>query len=569
MCIYLKREDLTKIMFFVGYNYHLRYYNIVRKIEDLEKNALRLQKLVNDNYQPLLFKEGEIKKNGKKIFDIKEVNIHYESKISKVASFTKNFTSLLYTEESKYYLMIDIISETTQYCSDLASIIIGLKEFDTNKGTFFQINDATIKNWFSDLTKPSLKDFEKILNLMPLNELPSEERFKITLKHDAFLWNLNKIGRFYSYNYDYLYTPFRHGMKGSFHKDSDNQIFCRTLTKDKKWNFYYLSDNRISECKEIADLIFNIFHNELNPILFGKVLSPSLGKFRIQVSDAPNLPIKLFNPEDIKKEFTTIKNIKINAFHMKDFASIHEFAKITESKISFKYKKMKKGTSLFTIDGSDYYLDSFFSFFKKIKKNEYIIIYSSPLAFFVELAYISITSNEIHDFKISQIKDIIFHYLTMEKELDFFLEDPSKIPYRTKQFKTLTNEIIMDFILLIGLYFNDKIYRKVQFSDEEIDYLVYIQEKRIIRLIHGMNLIIKFPSDIMIQILFQLLIINYLKTNQIEQFCKELNIKNINDFLETSVGYLENSVKKDLDLEILLKFLDYLFDFINHLEDTK
>ena len=66
MCIYLEQENLTKIVFFTGYNYHLRYYNIVRKIDDLEKNAQRLQKIVNDDYKPLIFKGGEIQKKGKK-----------------------------------------------------------------------------------------------------------------------------------------------------------------------------------------------------------------------------------------------------------------------------------------------------------------------------------------------------------------------------------------------------------------------------------------------------------------------------------------------------------------------
>ncbi len=568
MCIHLEQEDITKIMFFTGYNYHLRYYNIVRKIHDLEKNAQRLQKIVNDDYKPIIFKGGEIQEKGKKFFDVKEIKIDLKSNTSRDSSFTKKFTSLPYTEESKYYLMIEIISETTQYCSDLASIIIGLKEFNTNKVTFSQINDATIKKWFINLAEPSIKDYVKIFDLVPLNELTLEKRFKINLKHETLLWNLNKIGRFYWYNYDYLYTPFRHGMKGSFLKDSENRVFCRTLTKDRRWNLYYLSDDRISKCKEIADLVFTIFHNDLKPILFSKILSPSLGKLRVQLPDAPNLPIKSFNPEIIKDEFTSLKNIKINYFSTENIASIHEFAKISENNINFKYKKMKKGTSLFKIDGSDYYLDSFFSFSKKLKKDEYIIICNSPLAYFIELAYISITSHKIHDFKVRQIKESILHYLTIEKELDYLLNDPSKIIHRTEQFKALSNEIIKDFILLVGLYFNNENYRKFQFSDEEINYLIYIQKKKIISSIHRKNLIAKLPSDIMIQIIFQLLVVEYFKTNQIDNLNKELRIKDLDHFLKSSANYLENSVKKDLDLEILLDFMNYLYNFINYLEDN-
>jgi hypothetical protein len=555
-------------VFFTGYNYHLRYYNIVRKIDDLEKNAQRLQKIVNDDYKPLIFKGGEIQKKGKKIFDVKEIKIHLKSKISKDSSFKKKITSLPYTEECKYYLMIEIISETTQYCADLASIIIGLKEFNTNKVTFSQINDASIKKWYINLEEPSLKDFVKIFDLVPLNELTLEERFIIDLKHEKLLWNLKKIGRFYWYNYDYIYTPFRHGMKSSFYKDSENHVYCRTLTKDKRWNLYYLSDERISKCKEIADLIFTIFHNDLKPILFSKIISPSLGKLRFQLSDAPKLPIRSFDPEIIQKEFTSLKNIKINSFYTKDIASIHDFAKISENNINFKYKKMKKGTSFFKIDGSDYYLDSFFSFSKKLKKDEFIIICNSPLAYFIELAYICITSHEIHDFKIKQIKESILHYLTIEKELDFLLNDPSKIFNRIEQFKALTNEIIKDFILLVGLYFNDEIYGKLQFSDEEINFLIYIHKKEIIRSIHRKNLMTKLPSDIMLQIIFHLFIIDYLKTNQIDNLKRELRIKDLDEFLKFSANYLVNSVKNDLDLEILLNFMNHLFNFINHLEDV-
>jgi len=86
-------------MFFTGYNYHLRYYNIVRKIDDLEKNALRLQKIVNDDYKPLIFKGGEIREKGRKIFDVKEIKIDLKTNNSRDSYFTKKITSIPYTEE--------------------------------------------------------------------------------------------------------------------------------------------------------------------------------------------------------------------------------------------------------------------------------------------------------------------------------------------------------------------------------------------------------------------------------------------------------------------------------------
>ena len=104
---------------------------------------------------------------------------------------------------------------------------------------------------------------------------------------------------------------------------------------------------RVNECKKIAELIFSIFHYDLKPTLFSKALSSSLGKLRFQVPDTPKLPIKSFNPEVIRKEFTFLKNIKIHYSSTENIASIHEFAIIPENSIDFKYNKMKKGASIF------------------------------------------------------------------------------------------------------------------------------------------------------------------------------------------------------------------------------
>ncbi len=562
----MEQERLTKIVFFTGYNYHLRYFNILRKIEDLVKNAERLQKLVNENYKPLMVKRGVFyNKEGSRL-DVKEIKLDIKSNGLKIPIQSKKVSSIPYSEESKYYLMIEIISETTQYYADLASILIGLRDFNIKRDGFSQIKDATIKKWYKNWEEPSLMDFVRIFDLGPLNELSLEERFHIDLRYETLLWNLNTIGRFYWYNYDYVYTPFRHGMKSSFYKDAENHIYCRTLTKDKRWNLYYLSDERISKCKEIANLIFTIFNNSLKPILFSKILSQSSIKLSFQIPKAPKLPDKSFVHEKIQKAFTSLENIKINSFHAKDIASIHEFAKVSENNVKFKYTKMKKGISSFKIDDNDYYLDSLFSFSKRLKLNDYFIIFNSPLAYFIELTYISITNHKIHDFKMGQIKDSIFHYLAVEKDFDYLLKDPSKMIHRTKQFEAITNEIMKDYILLIGLYFNTKIYRNFQFSDEEINFIIYIQKKKIIRLIHRKNLMTKPSADITLQIMFQLLIINYFKTSQIEDFFKALKIKNTEDFLKSSVNYLVSSVKKDLDLEIMLDFLNYLFNLINNIE---
>ncbi|KKN54967.1 hypothetical protein LCGC14_0586890 [marine sediment metagenome] len=54
----------------------------------------------------------------------------------------------------------------------------------------------------------------------------------------------------------------------------------------------------------------------------------------------------------------------------------------------------------------------------------------------------------------NQIKESIYNYLAIEKDFGYLLQDPSKIKHRADQFTALANEIMKDFILLIGLHIN-------------------------------------------------------------------------------------------------------------------
>lgn len=563
----MEQEELTKVIFFTGYNYYLRYCNIIRKIEDFKRNTERFQKVINEKYKPLIFQGGEIFREGKKILNIKKIKTELKSQPSRGYSYKKNFTSIPYTEEGKYYLTVEIISETTQYCADLASIIIGLKDFKTKKSTFSQIEDAKIKVWYQDQKQPSLEDFVEIFNLAPLNELSPEERFNIGLKYDQLLWNINIIGDFYWYNYDYLYTPHRHGMKGSFCKDSEGRIYCRTLTKDKRYNFLYLSDDKISRCQKIAEIIYSVFHDHLSLILLSKGIAPFINHLRFKVSKAPKLPDKSFNPELIRKEFVDLKNNNIHYFTIKDFASIHKFAKIPENNLEFRYIKMKKGSSFFNIDGSSHYLDSFFSFSKKLRLNEFIIICNCPLAYFIELAFINIISNHIFKLTIEQIKESLYHYLAVEKNINYLLKDPSQIMRRTHQMKAITDETINDFIVLIGLYYNKGILDKLTFSNEELDFFIYFYERKIMRLFNTKFYMKKLYSDIIIQILIQLLIMAFFKNdNPINKYAKGLELEDFQNFLEKSSDFITKSVKNKLELEFLLEFMDLLYNTTNKIE---
>ncbi len=565
----MEQEELIKIVFFTGYNYYLRYCNIIRKINDFKRNTERFQKIINEKYKPLIFQGGEIFKNGKKIHEVKKIKAHIEAQPPEGYSITKKFTSIPYTEEGKYYLMVEIISETTQYCSDLASIVIGLKDFKTNKSTFSQIEDARIKEWYQDQNKPSLEDFIDIFNLSPLNELTPEERFNLSLRHDYLLWDIYQIGNFYWYNYNYLYTPHRHGMKGSFCKDSEGRIYFRTLTKDKRFNLLYLSNDRLNKCREIINKVYSVFHDHLSLILFSKGLTPFFKHLKFKVSEAQKLPNKLFNPDLIRKEFKDLKAMNFHHFTTKDIPSIHKFANRVETKLDFKYKKMKKGTSFFNIDGVSHYLDSFFSFSKEIRQNEFIIICNCPLAYFLELAFINITSNHIFKLTIDQIKESVYHNLAIEKNLNYLLREPLQTMRRTQQIKGRTDEIVMDFICLIGIYYAKDIFDNLHFSSEELDYFIYFYEEKIIRLINSKFFMNKLYSDIILQIFIQLLIIAFFKKdNLINKYTKELKFEKFQNFLKKSLDLILKSVKNNLDLESLLKFMNLLYDTTNEVERT-
>lgn len=567
----MEQEKLTKITFFTGYNYHLRYFNIKRKIKNLDINAEMLQEIINEEYKPLIFEGGEISKNGQKIFDIKKIQAHFKSKGPKqnqnYSYLKKTIKSIPYTEEAKYYLMVEIISETTQYCADLASILIGLKDFGTKKSTFSQIKDARIKKWYLDYKTPSMDDFLNIFNFPQLSKLTPEERFAINLKFEELNWSLIKIGKYYSYNYDYLYTPYRHGMKGSFWREGADNIFCRTLTKDKRYNLFHLSKNRIDECLEIADLIYFIFHNDLQKILFSKGLSPLFKNFRLKLPKAPEIPNQSFNPKDIKEKLPYLRDLKLNCFNSNDIGSIHEFCKNSENNINFQYVKPKNGVPHFKLDCIQYFLDEFYSFSKKIKEKEYIIISISPLALFIELLYISLRNNSRYNLMFELIGDSIFNYLVVEKNLDFVFNDLSKTINRAKQFKGITDEIVEDFIILIGLNYYKDIIEGIQISDKEISYLIYIYKCKITRRINRINFMKKSCPDIILNTLVQILIVGCLtEYNHLQQFAKELKINNLDDFLRKCYDYISNSIKNELEIDFLLELVNFLYETTNFLD---
>lgn len=560
-------EKVTKIAFFTGYNYSLRYFNIKRKYEDLRNNAERLQTIINEEHKPFIFKGGELVKNGKKIFDVTKIQATMKTKEPKQGSFTKKFTSIPYTEQALHYLMVDIILEATQYCADLASVILGLKDFRSSKSTYSQIEDVRIKKWYRDYEKPSLEEFLDIFDLPPFYKLTPEERFNISLKYDELKWNLNKIGKFYWYNYDYLYTPIRHGMKGTFFKDEKNHVFFKTLTKDKKWNLYYLSESRINECLQISELIYIVFNNYLQEILFSRGLSPLFKSIRIKVLKGPTLPVESFDPTLITIKFIDLPEIIVHHFTTNDISSLHQFANNPQNNIDYKYIKNINGISLFKLDGTPYYLDELFSFSKKLSEKIYLIITNSPFAYFVELMYISLKIKPLDKVLFEQVGDSIFNYLAVEKNIDYVLEDPSKIIHRTNQLKAITDKLVEDVVILTGLNYYKETIDNSQFNDKELIYFCYIYEKKIIRFLNMKGLFSDSSPDIILQVLVDILIINSMMgPKSIMKYADALKLKNLEPVLTKCVYLISKSTQEGLNLEFLLLLLDFLYDTTSSLE---
>ena len=563
----METEKVTKIAFFTGYNYYLRYFNIKRKHEDLKNNAERLQTIINEEHKPFIFKGGELVRNGKKIFDVTKIQATMKTKEPTRGSYTKKFTSIPYTEQALHYLMVEIIIETTQYCADLASIILGLKDFRSSKSTYSQIEDVRIKKWYRDYEKPSLEEFLDIFDLPQFHELTPEERFNISLKIDELKWNLNKIGKFYWYNYDYLYTPIRHGMKGTFFKDKENHVFCKTLTKDKKWNFYHLSENRIKECLQIAELIYTIFNKYLQEILFSRGLSPLFKNIRFNVPKGPPLHVESFDPKCITIKFIDLIEITVHHFTTDDISSLHKFASNPRNNIDYNYIKNENGVSLFKLDGTPYYLDELFSFSKKLSEKKFLIITNSPFAYFVELMYISLRIKPLDNVLFEQVRDSIFNYLAVEKNIDYVLENPSKIIHRTNQLKWITDKLVEDFVILASLNYYKETIDNSQFKDKEFNYFCYIYEKKITRFLNMKELFSDSSPDIILQVLVDILIINSLIGHKsIMKYADGLKLENLEPFLTRCTDLISKATTVGLNLEFLLLLLDFLYDTTTNLE---
>lgn len=137
----MKVPNMNKEFFLRNYNYHFRFANIKRKIRDYQLNAEKLQEVMETIYKPIKIK-GVLREKGKKIFEHEGIFLTMISDVIEgPTKIRKKYYMLSKKEQIKYLLLLEIISETTQYCADLAAIMISLRDFNKNKLSIVNITD--------------------------------------------------------------------------------------------------------------------------------------------------------------------------------------------------------------------------------------------------------------------------------------------------------------------------------------------------------------------------------------------------------------------------------------------
>ncbi len=565
--IYLRK--LQKDFFLKNYSYYFRFCNIKRKIRNLESYSSDLSEIIQEEYKPFILKEAELRYKKQKLADIKKFKITVSDKleIEDPKSLKLTFYSIPPSEQAKYLLFLEIISETTQYCADLASVLISLKNYEKNKLSIIRIHDKSIREWYKDKKKPSLNDFLKILNYPPLNTLPLEKRFYITIRYDKLYWTLKEIGKFYNDYYKYIYTPYRHNMKIFLLKSQKDDIFFFRLDDDGTYHGMNFPKAKILDrCQEIATLIYEIFKDYLEVILFGKILAPTLKNLGIELPKAPVMPIIHFNADNINKKLNISTGLKISHFLIDDIPSIFKYFKSRNIDENIKYKKKKDGVDLIKIYNDLLYLDDFWAHITSFGESEYLILSSSPLSYSTEMMYIKLNQNlNLHNM-LRLVNISLLYYIDGVKSLIILPKAASpKLLKEIGRFNHISNKIINSLKFLFSLYYNKDFIIHYKFSSDEISFFIYIFERQIIRLLFTKTYVKRLFFDQILEILIKALIINF--------FSKEHHIfKTISNFiqndklelfLECSKNLIMNLINSNFNFEILYTFVYSLYCFSN------
>ena len=553
----MDQEELIKLTYFGGYNYFLRSCNIKRKIDNLETNSESLKNIIKKNYKPFIFQGGSLSKNGQEIAKVKKIEVKIESEKKIISNKKLTVKSIDPEEKAKPFLIVDIIAETTQYCADLASAMIGLRDYQTNKFTYLNVKDSKIRDWYLKLDQPTFDDFLKILNFPKIHMIKPGERLSLNLKYERILWKLKKIGKFYNNYYKYIYTPYRHNMKISFWEDDAGRIWCRTLTEDKKYNFFYISQDRLNQCLDIVETIYDIFHNELGSILFSKHFTLFKQEKKIREIKAPSLPYYPVN-DKIIQIFDNLKEFSIHYFPINDIPKISKFINSRKTNIKFKYFKK---TNTISIDGKKYLLDEFWAYYNKFNKNELLLLYSCPLSLFIELAVFTVRENNILNEMYKNSKDIVLNYLVI-KDISFFSKNIVK---RVEMMNSLVDQIMNDFLILFSIYVNSEKYERITFKEEEINYLKFHYETKILKILNQGEYMKKFYEDHYINLFILILIIDYFQdySSEIDSLSKTMK-NDLNVDIKELAQILIKIKNKGLNFNDIIYFFNDLFDKIDN-----
>jgi len=430
----MKVPNMNKEFFLINYNYHFRFANIKRKIREYQLNAEKLQEVMETIYKPIKIK-GVLREKGKTIF---EHEVIFSTMISDViegpTKIRKKYYVLSKKDQIKYLLLLEIISETTQYCADLAAIMISLRDFNKNKLSIVNITDTSLKEWYVDINKPTLETYLEILRYPPIQNLDREQGFYMRLNHEKLRMKLKLIGAFYHFHYDNIYMPYRHGMRIFLQKDEKGVIYFFGLSKKGNFRRIDLKKDILEQCESICEFIYEIFDKNLRLLLETKIFERTASKKESKIGyDIPipkELPIITFDKDDINRRLNLSNQITIHHFLVNDIQAFLKFNNTNQLGIKINYNRSQKDKNRIIINGLQMDFNDFWSLVLPIKQDELIFLSCCPLAYSVEIMRLKLYLNPRYSQILLEIKDSIKFFIT--NELKELLYEPiySNIPVK-------------------------------------------------------------------------------------------------------------------------------------------
>ena len=566
----MENSNMNKEFFLRNYNYHFRYANINRKIKKFEENSRDLEKILNESYEPFIIR-STISSKGKKIFEHEGIALTMKSDVLEgTLKIRKKYFTLPKKAQLKYLLIAEIISETVQYCADLASIILSLRDFNKKKLSIIDVTDTYIKQWYRDFEKPALEEFLEILNYPPLSELNREQRFYFELLYDEFQMKLKLIGAFYNFHYDNIYVPYRHGMRIFLQKDKEGVVYFFGLSKEGNFKRVDFKKTVLKQCEKISEFILEIFEKQLALLLETKIFEKyAFLEHRLVDDLVPtpiNLPIIEFDPEIINQKLNLSNDIIIHHFSVNNLNAFIKFNNIQNLGIRISYSSKQKEKNIIIIDGNTNYLDSFWSLRIPREKNAFIILSCCPLSYSIDLMLLRLQVDPYYSKMFKEIQDSIKFFLTVEMKEKYTEPIYTEIPIRRDFNKDYLNyqifRIAEEITRVISFYYFKDFLNDFDFQKEEMEYLKMLIKQKIVKSIHLKRFLNKLDPEKAVFCLVDMLFLKrVLKDEDIpENLKKVLDYANLDKFLEAGNNILLEIANKNMNLEVLLELLNLVYD---------